>query len=131
RRASRRPAPEMPPRSPGSKPRGVNDSTWTESIVSVVEAPRTVELNVDVGELAGEEGRAKDREILSVVQAANVACGAHAGDDETIAATLLACAERGVVAAAHPGYPDREGFGRRRGGLGPDAIRATVVVQVV
>jgi UPF0271 protein len=95
-----------------------------------VEAPRTIELNADVGELPGEDGRERDREILSVVQAANVACGAHAGDDETIAATLRACAELGIVAAAHPGYPDREGFGRRRGGLGADAIRTTVAEQI-
>jgi len=91
---------------------------------------RVLELNADVGELPGAEGRALDREILSVVTAANVACGAHAGDDATIAATLSACAELGVAAAAHPGYPDREGFGRRRGALGAEAVRATVAEQV-
>jgi len=95
-----------------------------------VGAVRVLELNADVGELPGAEGRARDREILAVVSAANIACGAHAGDDETMAATLRACAELGVVPAAHPGYPDREGFGRRRGALSPEAIRETVREQI-
>jgi UPF0271 protein len=96
----------------------------------VPEAVRTLELNADVGELPGEEGRALDREILAVVSAASIACGAHAGDEESIAATLRACAELGVAPGAHPGYPDREGFGRRRGELSPEGIRRTVAEQV-
>jgi UPF0271 protein len=98
--------------------------------VRVPEPLRTLELNADVGELPGEEGRARDREILAVVNAASIACGAHAGDDETIAATLRACAELDVASGAHPSYPDREGFGRRRGDLAPAGIRSTVAEQV-
>lgn len=94
------------------------------------ESPRGVELNADVGELAGEEGRAADRELISLVTAANVACGAHAGDDATIEATLRFCAERGVVGGAHPSYPDREGFGRRRGAFSPEGIRTSVAEQL-
>ncbi len=67
----------------------------------------TIDLNADLGEGAGH-----DEELLDVVTSANVACGAHAGDAETIRRTCLAAAERGVVVGAHPGYPDRPGFGR-------------------
>lgn len=91
---------------------------------------KILELNADVGELVGQDGRAADRAILEVVTAANVACGAHAGDDLTIVETLRACRELGVAAGAHPGYPDREGFGRRRGSLSPAEIRTTVREQI-
>jgi UPF0271 protein len=89
-----------------------------------------IELNADVGELPGEDGRARDREMLAIVNAANVACGTHAGDEATLAATLRVCAELGVAPAAHPGYPDREGFGRRRGTLTPAGIRDSVRAQL-
>jgi UPF0271 protein len=90
----------------------------------------SLELNADVGELAGAAGREADRAILSAVCAASIACGAHAGDDETMRLTLAACLELGVAAGAHPGYPDREGFGRRRGTLTPAEIRASVASQL-
>lgn len=91
---------------------------------------RILELNADVGELPGPDGRAADRAILEVVTAASIACGAHAGDDEMILETLRACRELGVAAGAHPGYPDREGFGRRKGSLSAQEIRATVREQI-
>jgi UPF0271 protein len=51
--------------------------------------------------------------MLDIVTSANVACGGHAGDPETMFETARLARERGVVLGAHPGYPDREGFGRR------------------
>jgi UPF0271 protein len=51
--------------------------------------------------------------MLGIVTSANVACGGHAGDPETMFETLSLALERGVVVGAHPGYPDRAGFGRR------------------
>lgn len=90
-----------------------------------------MELNADVGELPGDAGRASDREILTVVNTANIACGAHAGDDAVMRATLEICVELGVTAAAHPGYPDRAGFGRRRGTLTPAQIQESVREQIL
>ncbi len=54
-----------------------------------------------------------DAEILRVVSSANVACGGHAGDPETMFRTLSLASDNGVVVGAHPGYNDRTGFGRR------------------
>ena len=51
--------------------------------------------------------------MLALITSANVACGGHASDPETMFATLSDAAKRGVVVGAHPGYADREGFGRR------------------
>jgi UPF0271 protein len=69
--------------------------------------PRTIDLNADLG-----EGCPWDYVLLGRVTSASVCCGAHAGDPESIVQTLRWARERGVVVGAHPGYPDRENFGR-------------------
>jgi UPF0271 protein len=70
--------------------------------------PRSIDLNADLG-----EGFANDRALLALVTSASICCGAHAGTALAIRATLRDAATRGVCVGAHPGYPDREGFGRR------------------
>ncbi len=72
-----------------------------------------IDLNSDLGEGYGPWRMGEDAALLDVVTSANVACGGHASDPETMFATLSAAVARGVVIGAHPGYPDREGFGRR------------------
>lgn len=74
---------------------------------------RSIDLNADLGEAFGPWAMGDDAAMLSLVSSANVACGGHAGDPETMFRTLSTAAERGVVVGAHPGYADREGFGRR------------------
>lgn len=66
-----------------------------------------VDINADLG-----EGFPNDARLLDLVTSASVCCGAHAGSPETIRATLEAARARGVPVGAHPGYPDREHFGR-------------------
>ncbi|HMA19292.1 MAG TPA: 5-oxoprolinase subunit PxpA [Gemmatimonadaceae bacterium] len=72
---------------------------------------RTIDLNADIGEHDGDRF-ADDAAILDVVSSANIACGAHAGSADVMRQTIRAALERGVSVGAHPGYPDREGFGR-------------------
>ena len=67
----------------------------------------SMDLNADLG-----EGCPNDTRLLDLVTSASISCGAHAGDTSTIQATLIAARSRGVVVGAHPGYPDREHFGR-------------------
>jgi UPF0271 protein len=67
-----------------------------------------IDLNCDLGEGAGS-----DVEILPLITTANVACGFHAGDPGTAMATIEAAVKHGVRIGAHPGYADREHFGRR------------------
>jgi UPF0271 protein len=67
-----------------------------------------IDLNCDLG-----EGCPCDAELMPLITSANVACGFHAGDPTVIAATLAAAAGHGVQLGAHPGFPDREHFGRR------------------
>jgi UPF0271 protein len=66
-----------------------------------------LDLNCDLG-----EGGPFDEALMPLVTSANVACGAHAGDETTARAALSAAAWHGVRVGAHPGYPDRANFGR-------------------
>lgn len=76
-------------------------------------AARRIDLNSDLGEGLEPGPMGVDDTMLSLVSSANVACGGHAGDGDTMYRTVSAAAANGVVVGAHPGYADREGFGRR------------------
>lgn len=89
-----------------------------------------IDLNSDLGEGFGPWAMGDDAAMLDLVTSANIACGGHAGDPETMFATLEGAAARGVVIGAHPGYADREGFGRRVIPMPPDAIGRMVAAQV-
>lgn len=84
----------------------------------------TIDLNADLG-----EGDACDEALLSIVSSCNIACGGHAGDQESMAVTVRAAITNGVSIGAHPGYPDREGFGRVSGYLAGDALYQALTEQ--
>ncbi len=85
----------------------------------------SIDLNADLGEGIGD-----DEAMLDVVSSASIACGGHAGDETSMRATLRAAKARGVVVGAHPSFPDRENFGRRRMLLPPEELDASVRAQV-
>ena len=87
-------------------------------------------LNADIGELAGANGRALDRAMLDVVTRCSIACGGHAGDQESMAATVKAADARNVQLGAHPSYPDLESFGRKEMKLSRVELSATLLNQV-
>jgi UPF0271 protein len=89
-----------------------------------------IDLNSDLGEGYGPWSMGDDAQILDCVTSANIACGGHAGDPETMFKTLRLAAQRGVRVGAHPGYADREGFGRRVIPMQPEEIGRLVVAQV-
>lgn len=84
-----------------------------------------IDLNCDLG-----EGCATDEELLTLITSANVSCGFHAGDAMTAAATLAAAERNGVQAGAHPGFADREHFGRRELARTEEEIYTDCVYQV-
>jgi UPF0271 protein len=84
-----------------------------------------IDFNCDLG-----EGCGNDAAIMPWITSANIACGAHAGDNRTIRETLRLCRAHGVVAGAHPGYADREHFGRRELALPHAELVALVRDQV-
>lgn len=83
-----------------------------------------IDLNADIG-----EGGPHDDGLLGLVSTANVCCGAHAGSESLSVATARAAMHRGLRVAAHPGYADREGFGRRPMRAG-DVSNGSLVAQV-
>ena len=89
-----------------------------------------VDLNADMGEGFGLWTMGDDAALLDVVTSANVACGLHAGDWDVMAATMAAAARRGVGIGAHPGFPDLNGFGRRRMEFSPASLRNLVAYQL-
>ncbi len=91
---------------------------------------RTVDLNADCGESFGPWRMGADREILDIVTSANVACGFHAGDPDTMAETMAMAVAAGVALGAHPGYEDKQGFGRRALPMPPAAITRMVAYQI-
>ena len=91
---------------------------------------RTIDLNSDLGESYGPWAMGDDATMLGLVTSANIACGGHASDPETMFTTLRLAAEKGVSIGAHPGYNDREGFGRRVIPMTPGEISRMVAAQV-
>ena len=74
----------------------------------------SVDLNSDMGEGFGPWRMGDDAGLLRIVTSANIACGFHAGDADTMAATMRLAVENGVRIGAHPGFADLQGFGRRQ-----------------
>jgi UPF0271 protein len=80
----------------------------------MAEGMRAIDLNADLGEGYGPWTMGDDAAMLDIVSSANIACGGHASDPETMFRTLVLARDLGIRVGAHPSYPDREGFGRRR-----------------
>lgn len=72
----------------------------------------------------------KDRLLLSYVSSINLACGYHAGDAHTMYALAEAALQTGVAIGAHPGFFDRDNFGRTNMTLAPDAIYELMLYQI-
>lgn len=83
-----------------------------------------VDLNADLGE--GMD----DSALLPYLSSANVACGLHAGDPTVMDSTVEQALARGVRVGAHPGYPDRENFGRVQMEMSSEAIEGLVLYQI-
>ncbi|MEF2278725.1 5-oxoprolinase subunit PxpA [Deinococcus sp. YIM 134068] len=84
-----------------------------------------LDLNADLG-----EGGPHEALVMPFVTSANIACGGYAGDMETMRDSLRLAAKHGVSAGAHPGFPDREGFGRREMHFPPGEVTAFVREQI-
>lgn len=86
---------------------------------------RTIDLNCDLG-----EGFPHDAELTALVSSVNVACGGHAGDETTMRSAVRLAAAAGVNVGAHPGYEDREHFGRAEVSLSPREVRELIRRQI-
>lgn len=84
-----------------------------------------IDLNCDMGENIGS-----DVGIMPYITSANIACGFHAGDADTMRETVRLVKRYGVAVGAHPSWKDREGFGRNEMSLPPEEVEALVLEQV-
>jgi len=104
-------------------------SPWQPAQLEGMSASLRIDLNADLGESFGHY-RLDDTPLLGEITSANVACGFHAGDPVEMRAMVRAAVAHGVVIGAHPGYADRQGFGRRDLAATPDEIAADVIYQL-
>jgi 5-oxoprolinase (ATP-hydrolysing) subunit A len=89
-----------------------------------------IDLNCDMGELPEAIADGTQEALLRSITSANVACGGHAGDPRTMRTTVEQALRAGVAIGAHPGYPDRENFGRLELKMPAQAVANSVCEQV-
>ncbi len=85
----------------------------------------SIDLNADVGE------GADDLPVFPLVTSVSIACGAHAGDVETMRRCVAEAKNLNVVVGAHPGYPDREGFGRVPMSMADEELAVSLADQIL
>ena len=86
---------------------------------------KSIDLNCDMG-----EGIGNDSLIMPFISSANIACGYHAGDEDTMRKTVALCKIYNVAIGVHPSYPDRENFGRTDLRLPPDDVYELIIKQI-
>src|SRR5687767_13857011 len=86
---------------------------------------RSIDLNADV-----DEGSHQDAALMSLISSANIACGYHAGDAQSMREAVALARDRLVAVGAHPSFPDREYFGRRELRLSAHDIHECIRAQV-
>jgi UPF0271 protein len=91
---------------------------------------RTIDLNCDIGESFGAWKMGDDAALLAETSSANVACGFHAGDPDTMQRTVALAAAAGIAIGAHVSLPDLVGFGRREMRVTADQAYAMTLYQI-
>ena len=88
-----------------------------------------ININCDLGEKSKHHSNKYDPDLLEIVNSANVACGYHAGDNESMKQVVQISKENGVSIGAHPSFNDPENFGRQRINLAPGEVRQLIIDQ--
>ena len=88
-----------------------------------------ININCDLGEKSKHHSNKYDPDLLDIVNSANVACGFHAGDEESMNQVVQISKKNGVSIGAHPSFNDPENFGRQRMNLAPDEVRKLIIDQ--
>ena len=88
-----------------------------------------ININCDLGEKSKHHSTKHDPDLLGIVNSANIACGYHAGDEETMNSTILISKKNSVSIGAHPSFNDPENFGRKRINLNEKEITKLIIDQ--
>lgn len=87
-------------------------------------------LNCDLGEKSTHYDGKNDQALMQIINTANIACGYHAGDNDTMISTIKLAKENNVSVGAHPGFDDKSNFGRQRMDLNEKKIKKLVTDQI-
>ncbi len=88
-----------------------------------------ININCDLGEKSKHHSNHNDPKLLDIVNSANIACGYHAGDDQSMNQVIEISKENGVSIGAHPSFDDPENFGRKKMNLPSAEIRKLIIDQ--
>ena len=88
-----------------------------------------ININCDLGEKSKHHSNKYDPDLLEIINSANVACGYHAGDEETMNQVVKISKKNGVSIGAHPSFNDPENFGRERMNLSENEIKKLIIDQ--
>ena len=88
-----------------------------------------ININCDLGEKSKHHSNKHDPDLLEIVNSANIACGYHAGDKETMTQVVEISKKNRVSIGAHPSFDDRENFGRKRMNLSSFGITNLIIDQ--
>ncbi len=88
-----------------------------------------ININCDLGEKSVHHSNRNDPDLLAIVNSASVACGYHAGDDQTMSEVVQISKKNGVSIGAHPSFKDLENFGRKRMNLSKSEIKKLIIEQ--
>ncbi|MDB2470609.1 LamB/YcsF family protein [Candidatus Pelagibacter bacterium] len=88
-----------------------------------------ININCDLGEKSKFHSVKNDPELLNIVNSANIACGYHAGDEQTMDMVIQISKKKGVSMGAHPSFNDPENFGRKRMNLNSLEIKKLIFEQ--
>jgi UPF0271 protein len=88
----------------------------------------TIDLNSDLGE---QSDSVLDEQIMPFISSCNIACGGHAGDEKSVQRTIDLAIKNNVAIGAHPGFPDRENFGRTVMDIDPDELADSLTKQIL
>jgi UPF0271 protein len=91
---------------------------------------KTVNLNADIAEGWGAYDIGDDAAMMDIITSANVACGFHGGDPNTMYRIVMLAKDRGVSIGAHPGFNDLWGFGRRQIRMNATELEHMVAYQI-
>ena len=88
-----------------------------------------ININCDLGEKSKHHSNVNDPDLLKIVNSANIACGFHAGDENTMHEVIKISKNNGVSIGAHPSFNDPENFGRTRINLSSIEIKRLIIEQ--
>ncbi len=91
---------------------------------------KTMDLNADLGEYSSRDELNNEISLIHHITSASIACGGHAGDQESIGNMIEHCTRHNVLFGPHPSYPDKKGFGRKRLSISDETLIESIIDQV-